>query len=136
MRILIRELGVACIAACACVACSSSDSSGSAGSSSSKVIPACNVPDGAATAAEAGAGGCETHTFLQLCQVPSGSTIEADGAVMTPDGAPASCSDACSDTEYELTCTNNASAADSLGCHVLPLPTPEGVSDYCCPCGQ
>ena len=123
-----------CVAACSCVACSSSSSAGGA-TSTSKVIPACTVPAGADTAPEAGATGCTARTIFQICEVPSGSTVEADGAVSTPDGAPASCKDACSNTEYALTCAN-ASAADSLGCRVLPLPTPAGVTEYCCPCGS
>jgi hypothetical protein len=61
-----------------------------------------------------------------------------------------SCSDYCAANDYFLTCRSaeTAVAVDggtdvtfiddgpdaSLGCQVLPIPTPAGTTVYCCPC--
>jgi len=55
----------------------------------------------------------------------------------------------CSSSEYALHCAGDIAWPDSgcqvltmpapdssLGCRLLPLPTPFGQSYYCCPCGQ
>ena len=125
------------VAAFLAVACSSGSSGGgSARSSGSQVIPACSVPAGADTLSDASAVGCKPQTVFQICEVPSGSTIEPDGDIVTPSGTHASCMDPCSDAEYSLVCSGAAMAASALACKVIPLPTPNGVTEYCCPCGQ
>lgn len=43
------------------------------------------------------------------------------------------CRDACTSSEYALSCYK-ATPADSLRCTTLPLPTPQDVLIYCCPC--
>jgi len=55
----------------------------------------------------------------------------------------------CSSSEYALDCMGDIQRFDSgcqmktmpgpdssLGCRVLPLPTPPNVLYYCCPCGE
>lgn len=80
--------------------------------------------------------GCQPYPTLKLCTEYS-STSE-------------SCSDYCSATDYSLTCRSaeTAVAVDggtdvtfidvgpdaSLGCQVVPIPTPAGTTVYCCPC--
>jgi len=118
------------------LACSSSSSGGTSQQSSAEVIPACSVPAAADTLGDANGLGCKPQTIFQICQVPSGSTIEADGGIVTPSGTHATCTDPCSDTEYSLVCSGSASADSSLACRTLPLPEPDGVTEYCCPCGQ
>jgi len=93
----------------------------------------CRWPSGADTYSDASGDGCRPRPALEVCGVPSGSTVYADGAVSTPDGAPAQCADSCTDSEYALSCRGTAAAA-SLGCRVIPLPTPQDVTEYCCPC--
>jgi hypothetical protein len=119
------------------VACASSSSGGlTSMSSASDVIPSCSVPTVANTLDDASGTGCNAQTIFQICEVPNGSTIEPDGDIVTPSGTHASCMDLCSDAEYSLVCSGSASADTGLGCRVLPLPTPNGVTEYCCPCGQ
>jgi hypothetical protein len=108
------------------------------------LIPACTWPTAADTFNADAGEGCSPRSMFDICEVPSGSTILADGGVLTPDGGVEVCSDACSPTEYELTC-NSASpdtgdqipAPDpSLGCKAIPIPTPSNVLFFCCPCAS
>jgi hypothetical protein len=81
--------------------------------------------------------GCLVQT-LEICPVPNGSTVEGDGAVITPDGAPPpSCQSDCAPGTLPVTCTSPSAdlAPDpALNCRVVPMPTPAGVLFYCCPC--
>lgn len=91
---------------------------------------------------DAGAVGCWARASFNLCEVPNGGTVNADGTTTGPDGKPATnaCHDACSASEYALTCTGAtllsvAPVPDpSLGCSVIPGPTPSNETFYCCPC--
>jgi hypothetical protein len=107
-------------------ACAGSSAQGT-GSTSSKVIAACTVP--------AAASGCSAQTVFQMCNVPLGATVSATGTITAPDGGSVSCADACSTSEYYLTCTDT-SAASALNCRTLTIPTPANVTYYCCPCGS
>jgi hypothetical protein len=55
---------------------------------------------------------------------------------MTPNEASVTCTDPCSATEYSLACSGFAMADSSLNCKVVPEPTFNGDTNYCCPCGQ
>ena len=95
--------------------------------------------------------GCWAHPVTDPCQIPIGDTIGTNGMIVGPDGNPAtdqSCRFACAGSEFALHCvgtytwpdsgceTRTMPAPDSsLGCRILPLPTPENQSYYCCPCG-
>jgi hypothetical protein len=105
----------------------------------------CDWPSAADTFnADAGAG-CKPGPGFESCVVPNGSIILGDGGVVTPDGGVVMCTDLCSPTEYSLSCSGAFSAenagavqipapASSLGCSILPLPTPINELFYCCPC--
>lgn len=102
----------------------------------------------AANSYDAGVGGCVPRPKFDICEVPNGGTVLADGGILGPDGSVVlgACKDACSPTEYALDCF--ASGPDdagqffggtpdsSLACIGIPVPTPIGVSFYCCPCGS
>jgi hypothetical protein len=77
--------------------------------------------------------------MFDICEVPSGTTILADGGANGPE----TCTDACSPTEYALTCRGTQSMEEignipdpdpSLKCAVIPIPTPSNELFYCCPC--
>jgi hypothetical protein len=82
----------------------------------------CAWPENFTSTSDGSAVGCWAHTI-------SGP---ADGGMFS-----------CSSAEYSLDCVGElASGApipaptSSLGCRLLPLPTPSNQSYYCCPCGQ
>jgi hypothetical protein len=105
-------------------------------------IPACSWPGSADTFDAPSNTGCYPQSMSQICEVPEGSVVHDDGTVTTPAGATVTCHDACSPTEYSLSCRGAApdwqppAPSPSLGCRVLPLPTPLGETIYCCPCTQ
>ena len=73
---------------------------------------------GAQTVADAPANGCTASARIDVCvQDPYGSET---------------CTNACTASEYGLSCTN-AEPEASLRCTIVPVPTPAGVSLYCCP---
>jgi hypothetical protein len=99
-----------------------------------RLIPACTWPAAAIDT------GCTPRSMFDICEVPSGSTVQADGSVLTPGGGVVSCADACSPSEYSLTCTGARDQpipqpASSLNCKAIPIPTPSNELFYCCPCG-
>ena len=93
--------------------------------------------------------GCWAHQVTAPCQIPIGDTIGTDGMIVGPDGTPAtdqSCRFACVGSEFALHCVGSNAWPDSfcetrtapdssLGCRILPVPTPDYQSYYCCPCG-
>jgi len=96
--------------------------------------------------------GCWAHSITNPCQVPGGGVVGPDGMILGPDGNPAadqSCRFACVASEFALHCVGEYTWPDSgcetrtmpapdpsLGCRILPLPTPENQAYYCCPCGR
>jgi len=91
---------------------------------------ACVYPSGAALPSDAAVPelGCFAGPRGQLC------TLLADGQT--------SCTDLCSASDFEMTCRGAfpvgqvPSPTESLGCKVIPMPTPSNVQFYCCPCAK
>ena len=106
---------------------------------------ACALPPGVTLSSDAGGVGCLAQASFNICEVPNGGSINAqDGTILGPDGKPVvnACHDVCSASEYALTCTGATlspstipSPDSSLGCKVIPGPTPSNELFYCCPCG-
>jgi hypothetical protein len=92
---------------------------------------ACNYPASVEVNADPTGSGCFAKTPGQICQVSNGATILLDGGV---SGGTESCQSMCGASQYEMTCRNVSGPADSLGCQVIPIPTPANVLFYCCPC--
>jgi hypothetical protein len=117
--------------------CACGNTSSDAGTSSA----ACNWPATADTFDASVNQGCKPHPTFEICQVPNGSLILADGGVVTPDGGMVDCNNACSSTQYSLTCSSAAvfgetipSPDPSLDCAIIPISTPSNFDFYCCPC--
>jgi hypothetical protein len=118
-------------------------SSGCVGTSTNEVVggnetdAAACWPASALTADESGAAGCtpRSSSSVPVCTSPSDTSVLADGAIVTADGAPATptCSDACGVSEYALSC-DNASPDTALHCTIVPVARPGGGTLYCCPC--
>jgi hypothetical protein len=104
-------------------------------------IPACAWPAAADTFAASSNTGCYPRSMFQVCEVPEGSVVYADGTITTPAGATVACEDACSPSEYSLSCYGPPDGqlpapVPSLGCRAIPIPTPPNALFYCCPCTQ
>jgi len=108
--------------ALAALGCTSTTS----GSSASVDGMACTWPAAADTATDGGSSGyagCLPSAPAQICQQA------ADGSE--------SCKPLCGASDYELSCRGAGSvpAPDpSLGCTIIPIPTPSNALFYCCPC--
>jgi hypothetical protein len=82
----------------------------------------CQSPPGVSAASDAAAAGC-FRTAFQVCDTVS-------------------CQSACSASDYSLTCTGTKAFGPipepdaTLGCTVLPIPTPSDLLIYCCPCAS
>jgi hypothetical protein len=79
--------------------------------------------------------------MFEICEVPNGSVVNSDGTVTTPAGETVTCDDACSPSEYSLSCYWRpdglpAAPPPSLDCRLIPVPTPPNALFYCCPCTQ
>lgn len=105
----------------------------------------CVWPASVTETGDAGASGCWAHAAFNVCEVPNGGSVNADGTITGPDGKPVTnaCHDACSASQYALTCTGEMSSPgvipspdSSLGCRVVRGPTPSNETVYCCPCGE
>jgi hypothetical protein len=122
------------------VACqSSSPDVGRAGEGTK--IPVCTWPAAADTFDSSSSTGCYPRSMFQVCEVPDGSVVHADGTITTPGGTTVTCDDACSASEYSLSCYwrsdgQPAAPAASLDCRLIPIPTPATALFYCCPCTQ
>jgi hypothetical protein len=74
--------------------------------------------------------------------VPNGDSVAADGTVVDANGKPVPgvCKNLCKSTDYSLTCGGNDPASSafttSLGCTLVPTPTPFGVTIWCCACSK
>ena len=77
--------------------------------------------------------GCTARSNFRVCQVSSGATVLGDGGVIN---GTESCTDACTSAEQALSCTGNAQPNPASDCRVIPVPTPNGVTDWCCPIDQ
>jgi hypothetical protein len=104
---------------------------------------ACAWPASVTQVGDASIAGCWAQATINICEVPNGGTVNAqDGTITSPDGKPVTnaCHDACSASEYALTCTGEVqsypipSPESSLGCRAIPVPTPSNRLFYCCPC--
>jgi hypothetical protein len=104
---------------------------------------ACAWPASVTQVGDASIAGCWAQATFNICEVPNGGTVNAqDGTITSPDGKPVTnaCHDACSASEYALTCTGEVqsypipSPESSLGCRAIPVPTPSNRLFYCCPC--
>jgi hypothetical protein len=104
----------------------------------------CTWPASVTSSGDASSVGCWAKATFNICEVPNGGSVNAqDGTIRGPDGQVVTdaCKDACSTSEYALTCTGNTmmpssvpSPDTSLGCTVIPGPMPSNVLSYCCPC--
>jgi hypothetical protein len=105
----------------------------------------CAWPASVTSSGDASTVGCWAQASFNICEVPNGGSVNAqDGTIRGPDGQVVTdaCKDACSVSEYALTCTGDTimpssipSPDTSLGCTVIPVPTPSNALFYCCPCG-
>jgi hypothetical protein len=111
-------------AALTCLGCTST----TAGSGAAQESATCTWPTSADTATQGGGAGytgCLPSTPGQICQQAS-------------DGS-SSCKPICGAGDYELSCHGSGGGPDpdaSLGCSVIPIPTPSNATFYCCPCAQ
>ncbi|MGO8997045.1 MAG: hypothetical protein ACLQVI_27330 [Polyangiaceae bacterium] len=140
---------LACLAALL-VACGGRATSGSSQSSSGSGADtgnnadqggasACVYPANADTLNAATGVGCSPESAGQTCQVSNGATVLPDGGVAN---GTETCTSLCGASEYELTCTSGSPNPNgipdpdpSLGCTIIPIPTPSDALFYCCPCG-
>jgi|CZKU01.1.fsa_nt_gi hypothetical protein len=112
------------------VGCSSSSTPAQTGG-------ACAYPANVETDRDASSEGCFARPPASICQVSNGATILADGGV---ENGTETCQSLCSAGQYELTCRSAGIASaipdpdSSLGCQVIPIPTPSNALFYCCPC--
>jgi len=102
----------------------------------------------------AGCGGDHLSTVSQAgnqsvaCQSPAGVSVAPDAAVVGCFRTtfqicdPTTCQDPCGASDYPMTCTGSTLTGPSpepdatLGCSVIPIPTPSDVLFYCCPCAK
>src|SRR5580692_1727797 len=107
----------------ASAACSSAPSQGTSSSSQSDQATACSYPPLADTYSDASSSGCKPEAPGKTCQVSNGATVLADGGVVN---GTETCTSLCGDSQYELSCVEAPSADPnpSLGCTVIPVPTP------------
>jgi hypothetical protein len=100
----------------------------------------CAWPEGADTYDATTGIGCRADHGFGMCTVPDGATVNADGTVTAPPGITVTCSNACSTTQYALSCrgagegTSVPQPAAGLGCSVIPIPTPSNALFWCCGC--
>jgi hypothetical protein len=120
-------------------ACSAKSSSGGSSSSSSQPggpsdAGTCHYPASVQVSSDASGPGCFAHTPGMICQVSNGATVLPDGGVAN---GTETCSSLCGTSDYEMTCMNTSAEPDpSLGCQVIPIPSPSDVLFYCCPCAE
>jgi hypothetical protein len=100
-----------------------------------------NGPD-AGTSDGTGGASCRWPESLDL--LSDGGVAEAPGCYVARTGescGPEGCQSTCASYEYMLSCYGDVSMPgsipepeSSLGCAIVPIPTPENVLFYCCPC--
>jgi hypothetical protein len=104
----------------------------------------CSWPSSLTSSGDASTVGCWANQTHNICKVPNGGSFNAqDGTIRGPDGQVVTdaCQDVCLASEYALRCTGDwmmpasiPSPDASLGCTIIPVPTPSNVLFYCCPC--
>jgi hypothetical protein len=83
----------------------------------------CQSPAGVSEAPDAAVAGCFRSSF-QICSTST------------------SCKPACAASDYSMTCSGAGAFGSipepdaTLGCTVIPVPTPSDVLFYCCPCAN
>lgn len=87
----------------------------------------CDPPPGADTSGANGIG-CAPMPVFRSCE-----------QTITPGGTTETCTDVCPMIDYPLACRGTMAATvpapdQSLGCSVVPMPTPPNETFYCCPC--
>ncbi|HEX8789891.1 MAG TPA: hypothetical protein VF765_02995 [Polyangiaceae bacterium] len=116
----------------ACSAATSSGGSASSQQAGSNGGGSCRYPGNVQVSSDPSGPGCFAHAPGQICQVSNGATVLPDGGV---SGGTESCTSICGASQFEMTCMDTNSAPDpSLGCTVIPIPTPSCCLYYCCPC--
>lgn len=94
----------------------------------------CRYPGNVQVCSDPAGPGCFAHAPGQICLVSNGATILPDGGV---SGGTESCNSICGASQYEMTCMDTDAAPDpSLGCQLIPIPTPSCCLYYCCPCAE
>jgi hypothetical protein len=94
-------------------------------SSSNEDASACTWPPSANTTDGGSGPGCVPQPEFKICE-----------------GSPTNCHDACTATEYSLTCTGSGdpdtipNPPASLDCNAIAIPTPSNQLYYCCPCAK
>jgi hypothetical protein len=103
-----------------------------------------------------GAANCQNGDSLEstksavMCASPAGVTPFPDassvsGCYRVDDGqicGPSGCQSFCSGSTFQLTCEGGTpfgsvpAPDETLGCTVVPIPTPSNVLFYCCPCAK
>ncbi len=110
---LARRIAVIAVALLG-VACDSGGASRADGAAA-----ACTSPAAADTFDAATSVGCKPNPAFRVCEVPSGATLNPDGTYTPP-----------------ATAGPVPTPSASLGCDVLPIPTPSNVTVYCCACAR
>jgi hypothetical protein len=95
----------------------------------------CQYPANVDVNSDPSSSGCFAGPAKQICEVSNGATVNAeDGGV---SGGTESCRSLCGPSQYGMTCMGANSDPDpSLGCQVIPIPTPSCCLYYCCPCAE
>jgi hypothetical protein len=108
------------------------------------LVIACSS-SGRTAGATSGAGSQLQGSNGGACSVPAtANTFDdaSDHGCFPTSGEKINGANACTPSEYGMTCqlgSTDASMpqpADALQCKVIPIPTPYGVTFYCCPCGS
>jgi hypothetical protein len=95
----------------------------------------CHLPAPVEVRTDPPVPGCFARSPAALCAVRNGATVNAaDGGV---SGGTESCASLCKASQYEMVCDPPEETPDpSLGCRVIPIPTPSCCLYYCCPCAD
>jgi hypothetical protein len=127
----VRPLVLVAIGALVAAACSAS-------SSSVEGAGACMYPV-IQTDSDSSDARCTAGPSGQSCEVSNGATVLADGGV---ENGTETCHPLCGPGKFELSCQSAGmfgpipAPVSSLGCQIIPEPTPSNSLFYCCPCAN
>lgn len=96
------------------------------------------LPFAAAACASSSAGGSSSAADGGTC-TPLSGTVSSDDAghgCTASSGIYVNGSNHCASGDYGLTCDDSHTPPASSPCTVVPLPTPAGVTVYCCLCAH